>query len=68
MIIDLYVDTSRKGISMAVATGGQPEGGTRVYEEIVNTEARGEATRLFARSMRRRPSFLVSHLNTCAHL
>ena len=42
MIIDLYVDTSRKGISMAVATGGQPEGGARVYEEIVNTEARGE--------------------------
>ena len=29
----------------------------------VNTEARGEAIRLFARSMRRRPSFLVSHLN-----
>jgi tRNA threonylcarbamoyladenosine biosynthesis protein TsaB len=27
---------------MAVATGGQPEGGARVYEEIVNTEARGE--------------------------
>lgn len=42
MNIDLYVDTSRKGISMAVATGGQPEGGARVYEEIVNTEARGE--------------------------
>lgn len=42
MIIDLYVDTSRKGISMAVATGGQPEGSARVYEEIVNTEARGE--------------------------
>ena len=42
MELDLYVDTSRKGISMAVATGGQPEGGARVYEEIVNTEARGE--------------------------
>ena len=42
MTIDLYVDTSRKGISMAVATGGQPEGSARVYEEIVNTEARGE--------------------------
>lgn len=27
---------------MAVATGGQPEGSARVYEEIVNTEARGE--------------------------
>jgi tRNA threonylcarbamoyladenosine biosynthesis protein TsaB len=27
---------------MAVATGGQPEGCARVYEEIVNTEARGE--------------------------
>ena len=42
MELDLYVDTSRKGISMAVATGGQPEGSARVYEEIVNTEARGE--------------------------
>ena len=42
MELDLYVDTSRKGISMAVATSGQPEGGARVYEEIVNTEARGE--------------------------
>lgn len=42
MTIDLYVDTSRKGISMAVATGGQPEGSARIYEEIVNTEARGE--------------------------
>ena len=42
MTIDLYVDTSRKGISMAVATGGQSEGCARVYEEIVNTEARGE--------------------------
>ncbi|MBQ3721316.1 MAG: tRNA (adenosine(37)-N6)-threonylcarbamoyltransferase complex dimerization subunit type 1 TsaB [Fibrobacter sp.] len=42
MTIDLYVDTSRKGISMAVATSGQPEGCARVYEEIVNTEARGE--------------------------
>jgi tRNA threonylcarbamoyladenosine biosynthesis protein TsaB len=27
---------------MAVATSGQPEGCARVYEEIVNTEARGE--------------------------
>ena len=48
MTIDLYVDTSRKGISMAVATGGQPmnartmDESARVYEEIVNTEARGE--------------------------
>lgn len=48
MTIDLYVDTSRKGISMAVATSGQPvnarttDASTRVYEEIVNTEARGE--------------------------
>ena len=48
MIIDLYVDTSRKGISMAVATSGQPmnarttDASARVYEEIVNTEARGE--------------------------
>lgn len=48
MTIDLYVDTSRKGISMAVATSGQPmnartmDGSARVYEEIVNTEARGE--------------------------
>ncbi|SHG58531.1 tRNA threonylcarbamoyladenosine biosynthesis protein TsaB [Fibrobacter sp. UWCM] len=48
MTIDLYVDTSRKGISMAVATSGQPvnarttDASARVYEEIVNTEARGE--------------------------
>ena len=48
MTIDLYVDTSRKGISMAVATGCQPvnarttDASARVYEEIVNTEARGE--------------------------
>lgn len=42
MTIDLYVDTSRKGVSMAVATGGQPDGCARIYEEIVNTEARGE--------------------------
>lgn len=48
MTIDLYVDTSRKGISMAVATSGQPmnartmDESARVYEEIVNTEARGE--------------------------
>ena len=42
MILDLYVDTSRKGISMALATSGQPEGAQSVYEEIVNTEARGE--------------------------
>lgn len=40
MTIDLYVDTSRKGISMAVA-GNAPDGAC-VYEEIVNTEARGE--------------------------
>ena len=48
MELDLYVDTSRKGISMAVATSGQPmnartmDESARVYEEIVNTEARGE--------------------------
>ncbi|SOE57358.1 tRNA threonylcarbamoyladenosine biosynthesis protein TsaB [Fibrobacter sp. UWT3] len=48
MTIDLYVDTSRKGISMAVATSGQPmnarttDASARVYDEIVNTEARGE--------------------------
>ena len=42
MILDLYVDTSRKGISMALASSGQPEGAQAVYEEIVNTEARGE--------------------------
>ena len=48
MTIDLYVDTSRKGISMAVATSGQPvnarttDASARVYEEIVNTDARGE--------------------------
>ncbi|WP_295097052.1 tRNA (adenosine(37)-N6)-threonylcarbamoyltransferase complex dimerization subunit type 1 TsaB [uncultured Fibrobacter sp.] len=48
MTIDLYVDTSRKGISMAVATSGQPvnarttDASARVYEELVNTDARGE--------------------------
>ena len=40
MIIDLYVDTSRKGISMAVATDGQSDSAR--YEEIVNPDARGE--------------------------
>ena len=41
MTIDLYVDTSRKGVSMALATSGA-EGAQARYEEIVNTEARGE--------------------------
>ena len=41
MNLDLYVDTSRKGISMALATSGA-EGAQARYEEIVNTEARGE--------------------------
>ena len=40
MKLDLYVDTSRKGISMAVATDGQ--GDSARYEEIVNPDARGE--------------------------
>ena len=35
MILDLYVDTSRKGISMALASADR-------YEETVNPEARGE--------------------------
>ena len=44
MNLDLYVDTSRKGVSMALASacntadGSQP----RVYEEIVNPDGRGE--------------------------
>ena len=42
MNLDLYVDTSRKGISMAVATSDRQEGVPSRYEEIVNTEARGE--------------------------
>ena len=42
MNLDLYVDTSRKGISMAVATNDRQEGVPSRYEEIVNTEARGE--------------------------
>ncbi len=41
MTIDLYVDTSRKGISMALsAQADKPESAR--YEETVNTEARGE--------------------------
>lgn len=41
MNLDLYVDTSRKGISMALsAQADKPE--TARYEETVNTEARGE--------------------------
>ena len=41
MNLDLYVDTSRKGISMALsAQADKPE--TTRYEETVNTEARGE--------------------------
>ena len=39
MDLDLYVDTSRKGVSMALAGMG-PDG--RVYEEIVNPDGRGE--------------------------
>ena len=35
MTIDLYVDTSRKGVSMGLAS-------TERYEEVVNPEARGE--------------------------
>jgi tRNA threonylcarbamoyladenosine biosynthesis protein TsaB len=35
MILDLYVDTSRKGVSMAIASADR-------HEESVNPEARGE--------------------------
>ena len=37
MNLDLFVDTSRKGISMALAS---PDGA--VYEEIVDPSAKGE--------------------------
>lgn len=48
MDFDLYVDTSRKGISMALSaqaeetTPGKATGIVPLYEEIVNPEARGE--------------------------
>lgn len=38
MTFDLYVDTSRKGISMAIAS---PDGST--YEEIIDPAAKGES-------------------------
>ena len=42
MSFDLFVDTSRKGISIAIA-GATGEGqGSTFYKEIVNPEARGE--------------------------
>ena len=44
MTIDLYVDTSRKGVSMALASACNTADGSqsRVYEEIVNPDGRGE--------------------------
>ena len=41
MTIDLYVDTSRKGISMALSTQADKPESAR-YEETVNPDARGE--------------------------
>ncbi len=41
MKLDLYVDTSRKGISMALAAAGK-DCAAPLYEEIVNPEAKGE--------------------------
>lgn len=41
MKLDLFVDTSRKGISMAVS-GEASNGAAPLYEETVNPEARGE--------------------------
>jgi len=42
MSLDLYVDTSRKGVSMALATRAVNNAQKPVYEEIVDNEARGE--------------------------
>lgn len=43
MNLDLYVDTSRKGVSMALASAGNTADGSQPrYEEAVNPEARGE--------------------------
>lgn len=43
MNFDLFVDTSRKGISMALSSSlGQTANTLPLYEEIVNPEARGE--------------------------
>ena len=42
MELDLYVDTSRKGVSMALASANTADGSQARYEEVVNPEARGE--------------------------
>lgn len=42
MNLDLYVDTSRKGISMAISQKGES-----LYEEIVDAAARGETVSLY---------------------
>lgn len=42
MTIDLYVDTSRKGVSMALASANTADDSQARYEEVVSPEARGE--------------------------
>ena len=42
MLYDLYVDTSRKGISMAIAGQSSDASCGAFYKEIVDPEARGE--------------------------
>ena len=42
MSFDLYVDTSRKGISIAIAGSALDGRGEAFYKEIVDPEARGE--------------------------
>ena len=42
MSFDLYVDTSRKGISIAIAANSGDASCGAFYKEIVDTEARGE--------------------------
>ena len=41
-MFDLFVDTSRKGISIAIAGNANDGCGSAFYKEIVDTEARGE--------------------------
>lgn len=42
MNLDLYVDTSRKGISMALSTSTSGSADAPLYEEIVDPAAKGE--------------------------
>ena len=43
MNLDLYVDTSRKGISMALSTSTSGSADAPLYEEIVDPSAKGES-------------------------